>query len=435
MKKTVVVVITALSLVFAEVRPASALIIDASTLAAKISEWVQKIAEATNKIAQQGVQTELFDIQGFNMDSLRDLVLKYGRQEAKILISGKMKKLIKARKEKDKKAMEREQKDYKDGKNEYYDQKIEMAEASINEIETQTAAKNARLGAVKAELETLYMDLATAKAQAEADPRRDSDVMQIENKIFVLESEKKELESAIYELEVMLLDVENQRDRIKEEKDKVGTSEDAEYTMYQNRIEKMESIADDDPGFVNPGDETSKDQRWDDTTLMEHYKLTEQHFEDFMDRYFYDPNTLSGTDDAARVAHQSKIDEINRQRRYLLTNSAAHLLQVTATLRREIDVRKRTNDEVYQNIEKASGEQEAITTYSQSRIENAKAILMYAKLQAARLQYMAARELLSLSVDKVPHAPYAEFNLEKYILTKEEVDELEKKANNLEEGN
>ena len=53
---------------------------------------------------------------------------------------------------------------------------------------------------------------------------------------------------------------------------------------------------------------------------------------------------------------------------------------------------------------------------------------MYAKLQSARLQYMAARALLDAEMEKTPNGNYLEFNLDKYILTKEYVDDLIKKA-------
>ena len=149
----------------------------------------------------------------------------------------------------------------------------------------------------------------------------------------------------------------------------------------------------------------------------------------FIERYFYDPEELdSASGDEGRIMHQTKIDAVARERKYLLTNTAAHLLQVTATLRREIPVRTEVIDEMFKNTPKATGELEAISSYSATRIENMKALLMYAKLQSARLQYMAARELLNLNGVKTPNGTYKDFDLEKYILTKEYVDKIVKEA-------
>ena len=154
-----------------------------------------------------------------------------------------------------------------------------------------------------------------------------------------------------------------------------------------------------------------------------------------MERYFYDPEKLSSAaDEKSRIEHQTKIDAATRERKYTLVNTAAHLLQVTASLRREIPVRTTIIDEYFENTPKAANELEAISSYSATRIENMRALLMYAKLQSARLQYMAARALLDAEMEKTPNGNYLEFNLDKYILTKEYVDDLIKKAGTVNEA-
>ena len=89
---------------------------------------------------------------------------------------------------------------------------------------------------------------------------------------------------------------------------------------------------------------------------------------------------------------------------------------------------------ILENTPKAANELEAISSYSATRIENMRALLMYAKLQSARLQYMAARALLDAEMEKTPNGNYLEFNLDKYILTKEYVDDLIKKAGTVNEA-
>lgn len=64
--------------------------------------------------------------------------------------------------------------------------------------------------------------------------------------------------------------------------------------------------------------------------IVNQFTPTEEDYKKFIERYFYDPEELdSASGDEGRIMHQTKIDAVARERKYLLTNTAAHLLQVT----------------------------------------------------------------------------------------------------------
>lgn len=441
MKKKLMIICTVIALITSIPNNAHALIIDASTLAAKISEWVGKLTEATTKITQQVSQIKQMTSQGFNKENLFNIAQHYMSRNGDALLKIKMEKIVEGTKKKNREKIDEEKTLYVDNKNLYYDEKIGIMDESIQKTEEELQKKQEERDEKKVETDIKKNYYETVKNDFAKEPKALDDYknawMQYEELVVVCN-----------ELDDLLETLKKQKTVLEEEKKKVGTEEDPEYMLYEKRLEELDSEKEeadgDEDAILNKSSE--EDEEWDSEKVVDDFSPTEEDYNAFLARYFYNPEDLSSAEnndfgetktDAEiksdeRVKHQTKIDAAMRERRFLLVNSAAHLLQVTATLRREIPERSETIDEIFQNTPAASGELEAISSYSATRIESMKALLMYAKLQSARLQYMAAKKLLSLDVIKVPNneeIPYTEFNLERYILTQEDVDKAIEEAN------
>lgn len=405
---------------------AQALILDFPTLASKISEWVGKLTEATTKITQQVSQVKQMSSQGFNKEELFGIAQEYATDYGKNLLQVKMKKVVEGTKKKNKDKIETEKETYVTTKNAYYDEKIAIMDESIQETKAAKAEKQSERTQKLAEVNQKKSYYESVKGNLSEEPKAFDEYMKAE-------MEYQELDAVCKELDELLATLEDQKSVLEEEKAKVGTSEDPDYVAYEKRLEEMDSEIEEADGEGGKDEIVTKsggpDVEWDDEDIVEEYTPTEKDYTEFLERYFYNPEDLSSAGADARISHQTKIDAVTRERRFLLVNSAAHLLQVSATLRREIPVRSEVIDEMFQNTPQSTGELEAISSYSATRIESMKALLMYAKLQSARLQYMAAKKLLSVDAIKVPNGTYAEFNLDKYILTKEDVDKAIKEAN------
>ncbi len=421
MKKTTA--IWAFCFMLGSATPSYALIIDAATLAAKISDWVGKVSDATTNISQHVSQAKQLSAQGINKKMLFDLGVDKFNTFAMPVIKKKMSQLTKGTKQKNKEKLEAEQEQYVTAQNQYYTVKIEMTQASIKETTEKKAEKEREKNETKAkaaQLKQAYEQVKHIPGQSE----------QAYDEYITAEMEYKALETACKELEGLQKILAAQLTVLQTEKAKVGTEADPKYVSFQERIEELDADEEDET-FVDKT-EGAEELEWsmqNQDDIVDKFSPTEEDYKDFMERYFYDPEKLSSAaDEKSRIEHQTKIDAATRERKYTLVNTAAHLLQVTASLRREIPVRTTIIDEYFENTPKAANELEAISSYSATRIENMRALLMYAKLQSARLQYMAARALLDAEMEKTPNGNYLEFNLDKYILTKEYVDDLIKKA-------
>lgn len=431
MKKSTAIICLIIGLTTGYAYPAKALILDAPTLAAKISEWVGKLTDATTKVTQQVSQVKQMTSQGFNKEELFSIAEEYATSYGKDLLQTKMKKIVDGTKKKNRDKMETEKEAYVNAQNSYYDEKIGIMDESIKE--TENARDEAQTARTQKQIEVdqkkNYYESVRGKPAEEA---------KAYDEYMKAQMEYDELDQTCQEFDVLLENLEMQRSVLQEEKAKVGTSDDPQYALYEKRLKEMDKEIEEADGeggkeeIVNKS--SGNEAEWDDENVVKDFSPTEKDYTDFLERYFYNPEDLSAAGGNARVEHQTKIDAVTRERRFLLVNSAAHLLQVSATLRREIPVRSEIIDEMFQNTPKSTGELEAISSYSATRIENMKALLMYAKLQSARLQYMSAKQLLSIDAIKVPNGNYSDFNLEKYILTKEDVDKAIEEANTANSG-
>ena len=101
MKRLLIATALIFSLAFRPV-PAEALIIDAPTLAAKISEWAGKLADASTQITTHVSQAKQMTSQGFNKEELFGLAKEYATENGKKLVQEKMKKVVEGTKKKNK---------------------------------------------------------------------------------------------------------------------------------------------------------------------------------------------------------------------------------------------------------------------------------------------------------------------------------------------
>jgi hypothetical protein len=75
-------------------------------------------------------------------------------------------------------------------------------------------------------------------------------------------------------------------------------------------------------------------------------------------------------------------------------------MQVTATLRADATSRRILIEEFTKTTVEGEGETESISSYSATKIEYIRALLLYAKMQTAKLQYLAAKEIIDLNETK-----------------------------------
>lgn len=405
--------------------PAQALIIDGATLAAKISEWVGKVSDASTKLSQHVSQAKQLSSQGINKEALFGIGKDYFNEYASPWIKKNVKEIVKGTKQKNLEAMEAEKETYVTARNEYFDKKIEMTQKSIDDTTATRKEKESERNKVKSKMESAEQKYEEVKfVPGESEKAYDEYI--------TLKMEYDALETACEELAALEDELLAQLSILESEKAKVGTDADPQYVTYQNRIDELKKEDEEDESSFVDKTEGNEELEWsmkNQDDIVDRFSPTEQDYTDFIGRYFYDPEELGVSGgDQGRLEHQTKIDAVARDRKYLLVNAAAHMLQVTASLRREVPVRTYMADELFANTPKSANELEAISSYSATRIENMRALLMYAKLQSARLQYMAARALLNAEGVKTPDGTYNEFNLEKYILTKEYVDEIVNEA-------
>lgn len=201
---------------------------------------------------------------------------------------------------------------------------------------------------------------------------------------------------------------------------------DSRYQALKKRHDELKELKKSVDTFELTSLEFDKEAEWDNKKIFDDpkYTLDDKDYEEFLNLYFYDPDDV-GSGENARLELQTKRDQIGRNRKYLVINTAAHLLQVSATARREIPVRQQAIFKYYKDTIDSDNNLNQSRTYSMTRIEEAKAALILAKVLSAKLQYLAARELTEVDVvkdwkndDKIK-PNYSKFDLGRYILTKE----------------
>jgi hypothetical protein len=325
-------------------------------------------------------------------------------------------------KEKEKGQLEDDKKFYQETSQKYYEVKNNV----LNDNKTEM---NESLIKVKSELARKEAQARTKKQNYEMIKSQSDDVEKISKAMEeyeTVQAEVNELKLKQKDLEGNLNELEKSQKLLNDEASKIGTSEDPEYKAYEDKIKALESSKDIE---VNIGANNVNGKEWDSEGLMQEFTISEENYKNFVKKYFYSEFNISGNVD--KLAYQTEMDKVLRSRKELVVNRAVHLLQVTATIRRELPERTNLIKEMYDGVRSSDNEFQAIGYYSGTKIENMRALLLYAKLQSAKLQYMAAKDLLIIEPRRrgnVEDEEY-EFNLSKYKLTDAYVNAIEDEAN------
>ena len=414
MKKIFITTFLTLILVFSAIQPAEAgLKVDFGMVTGKVSGFVQKINEGVQKVTQQINHVKKMASQGFNLDAIKGKAqgfIKQGKSMAQNFLKSQLKMLIAsaAKQRAEEKAAAKEL--YQEALQQKYQAQLNLIDENINELDNQISetedkirAKSNECGGYKSSAAEGDSEAVTAYSNCSMELTR-------------LEEDKK----AFSELKTSL---QHEKEETSEQAKEIGTAKDAEYQANKQREELVNETAKEEKKDPVQAEFGSNDE-WDKVDVSKFEKKDE--YKKFAEQYFYDPKKVDNTSGA--IVHQSKIDRITRDRRYLFVNTATHLMQVATTARYQKEQINKAVKDIADSTAEGTGTTEQIQTFSLTRWQNTKALLVYAKILSAKLQYLAARGLLTAELQKdLDNNPdYSAFNPEIYDLTKEYVGDLYK---------
>ena len=419
MKKFLTCILVLTMLTVTAPKPAEALVIDVASIASKVSDWVGKITDMTSKITQQVSQIKQMATQGFSKEGLLNFAKGYLKDVGKNLASQAKNKLLEDTKAKEKAKLESDKSMHTETATAFYDEQTNIVNENISEV-------NSQLNQAKSELNSKKRERDSKKSAYEKMKERGTleEIEKAFNKYNTLEGIVNELELEVKNLEGIKDDYEEQKDKLSEEKSKIGTAEDKDYARIENKIEAMR-----DTGEKIDFNVDVDGEEWD-AVDMEKFSTDKEVYTQFIKKYFYDASNINGdTKENQIVQSQAEMERVMRARRQLIVDQAAQLLQLTASIRRNIPTRSAKVKEMFDGVTSTDSELQAIGYYSGTKIENMKALLLYAKLQTARLQYMAVKDLSTLTPYRNIYSGSNEdeiegIDLQRYMLTSEEVNAI-----------
>lgn len=426
MRKTAISVIIACFIVCGGIKPAEALIIDPGQIAAKVSDFVQKISDSVSRITQQINQVKMMATQGYSLQSLKDMAKKYYKIDQAFLTK-RMFKLVQGTKKKQQEVLQKDADLYKEVSVAQAQEKLDDVEDDINFIDDELSETQNELSEKNSECPRLKSEY-DGMSEGSAKERK-------WNEYTKCEADKQLLESNVEELKNVKVKLNEEKAKLKEELQE-KESGDAAYKDKVRRVEELSKQKDEEEGkdkeFISAEDQIGEEDEWDTFKpgdIAAKLSPSEKDYEDFMERYFYDPDNLKSKD--KQYEFQSNMDRILRERRYLFINTAVHLMQVATTIRREIPIRTVTINKMANDTSTEDSEIAAMSAYSATRVENIKALLLYAQLLSAKLQYLAARDLLQADLKKeyADRHNFKDFDLSRYILDSDYIQELLDEAN------
>ena len=424
MKKLAIYILSISLLVSANVKPAEALVLDPAALTAKISDWVGKINDAVTKVTQQISQIKQMAAQGFSKEDLFGAFGEFLGKVGEDLMRKHRERVAKSTKEKEKENLANEQEQYLESSEKYYETKQKVVEENLKEANTLKSKTDQEMKSKEKEVEnkeSQYASLVKEKA-------KDEKINKAFDEWQVAKMELEELQQKASELKEKVDELNKEEEKIAKEASKIGTEDDPEYQAYQERLNAMDASEDKEVDVDASKEEL--EEQWDTDGILEKMTVSNDTYKAFIDKYFYNEQNISKGDNLL-VASQTETDRVMRDRKQLLINTSTHLLQVTASLRREIPERSQRVKEMFEGVISTDSEFQAIGYYSSTRIENARALLMYAKLLSAKLQYMAAKDLLVIDAHRTSMSgeDFSRFNLAKYKLTDAYVKTIQEQSN------
>lgn len=404
MRNFISIIILSILIVFAPLKQVEASVtLDFSQTAAKVNDMVEIINEIAQKIQKAtDLITKMKSI-GFGKEAL----LKYLPKMPKFKLAANEEGIIKGTKEITGKKVNAQQALHQQALTNLAEAKIKMSEENIKELEKEEQSKKREQSKKKSSVE---------KAKAKYDRLVSSDKPAIEIARAKVEynkelSEYEELNIQIDEISSRKAKEESNKKELEQEKSKIGTADDDTYQAFEEQKKLLEAT-EEKAQMINE-DKDNGDKTWGGANdITGEFALTEENYKTFIKTYFYDQEEINkrinGEKDGYKQAAvvTTVTDRVTRERKFLYLNTIIHMLQVSATIKRELPERTEKAKTYYEEAAQAEGEVQAITTYTKTRLENARALVLYAKLQAAKLQFLAAKEINELGLEKIGKKSY-----------------------------
>ena len=432
MKKIICSIILAVLLNFGAGRTmAAGPVVDVAAIAQSIGGNTQVIADIAQQAIQHASMIKQAATQGLSLNFWKSLIETafwgYGAFET-------MKPMVQSTKQKNIGLLEQERELYGEASKVEREKKVEIAREDYQKDQKALAEKENEVHNTR-----LERDSAAEKYQQ----LRGTGTVEEYRALSDFHKAKNEYDKAVADVEELKRAVKRKGDILavlEAEAKKAGTREDAKYADMDDRVKIIAEEKEEDAGIIVKADISGgENKEWGKIDDMEKYNISEEDYQKFIRAYFYeqDDNAFTNLQDGKalrleRQKHEALGDKIERQRKYLVINTMAHLLQVSATIRRELPIRESKIRYWFEQTKNKEDEITAVSTYANTRIESARALVLYARLQAAKLQYLAAKEIKSTSPKKqgkIEDNQLGKFDLEKYILTQEYVEKLVKDSN------
>lgn len=424
MRKIVLAITSVILLNVGSAKPAySGLVIDPSIIAQSIGGNTQVIYDTAVQGIQQANMIKQAATQGLNLNLFKTLFSAGLFADARIET---FKPMVNSTKGKNKELLKQELDLQGAAAKAEKGKKVEIVKADIAKDQANLENKKS---------ERLIRKKAMDRAEQKYQQLRGSGTVEEVKALDEYYKEKNEYEKLGADISDLEASIDRQKTILQELVEmamKAGTDADPKYHDMNERLKIIQN-EDKDTGMISYG-ETEEDKDWGKVMELDNYTVAPKDYQDFIKAYFFEQEDDAFTNlkkDAnlrlARQQHQAKGDKVERQRKYLVINTAAHLLQVSATIRRELPIRENRAKDWFEQAKKSSSEIEASTAYSNSRVENIRAMVLYARLLAAKLQYLAAKEIHLASPQKqgkIEENDFGKFDLEKYILTEEDIKKL-----------
>lgn len=416
MRKIASIIILSTILINSSIKQSHALIIDGSQIGAKVSQSVQAVNDTVNKVSQTINQAKQMATQGYNLGQVRGLFEKYAQNWIRTQLASAATNLVNVGGTNAKQLELKETKKqlYHDAMASVEEQKKQMIEDNLHTLKDLQSRVISSLGTKKQEC----ADKKKAYEQAEDFDLRNKYLSEYGR----CTAELKDLEGQETELATSIDDHNKSLQKVEEKASDIAAGKNKEDETRQEWIDAQ--VPDQ---YEIKGVETNAQDDWAKLETMEKFVLTDDDYKQFIGEYFYNPESLTGDKDTTPMNAQSQLDSVMRERRFLFVNTAVHLLQVSASVRRAVPLRKKTLDDMFVQTPEANGELEAMSAYASTRIENAKILLLYARLLSAKLQYLSARDLLNIEAERKSQTIGE--GLGSYILQEEEIKDFVKKSN------
>ena len=404
MRNFISIIILSTLIVFASLKQVEASItLDFSQTAAKVNDMVEIINEIAQKIQKAtDLITKMKSI-GFGKEDL----LKYLPKMPKFKLSSNEEGIIKGTKEITGKKVNAQQALHQQALTELAEAKIKISEENIKELKKEEQNKKNEQKRKKSEVEQ-----AKAKYDRLVSSNKSAiEIVRAETEYQKKLSEYEELSLLLDEISARKTKEESNKEELEKEKSKIGTEEDDTYQEFEKQKKLLEET--EEKAQMISEDKDNGDKTWGGKNdITGEFGLTEENYKTFVKTYFYDQEEINkritgeknGYNQAA--VSTTVTDRVKRERKFLYLNTVIHLLQVSATIKRELPERTEKAKTYYEEAAQSEGEVQAITTYTKTRLENARALVLYAKLQAAKLQFLAAQEINKTDLEKVGKKDY-----------------------------